>query len=74
VKLYLAGNNHDRLCPRIGTPRHDCYCLDMNSGKIQFALHYCMGDFERCRIYQSLLTEQRSADAGGTVPPPGEKA
>ena len=74
MKGYASDASAYRLCPRVAAPRNDCYCLDMNSGKIQFALQYCMGEFEKCRIYQSLLREQRSAETGGTGRRPGRAA
>lgn len=32
--------------------------MDMNSNKVQFALRYCSGAYEECRIYRAIVGRQ----------------
>lgn len=45
-------------CPLLRSPREECYCMDMNSNKVQFALRYCSGAYEECRIYRAIVGRQ----------------
>lgn len=62
----VQGNTASSLCPLVGNPRQDCYCLNMNSGKILFALTFCGGSYEKCRIYQSAKKEHPPAVGADT--------
>lgn len=52
------------LCPLLGTPQKNCYCVEMNSNKVQFALRFCGGAFQECRIFQSYLAERGTPGSG----------
>ena len=40
------------FCPVLNDPEPDCYCFNMDSQKIAFALRYCQGNYLACEIYQ----------------------
>lgn len=42
------------ICPFINSPSKDCYCYEINSGKVQDALRYCNAFYKLCPVYQSL--------------------
>lgn len=46
-----------KLCPFVANPRDDCYCFDMKSSKVRQAVHYCLRNFEECKIYRRALKE-----------------
>lgn len=48
-------DNTDRMCPVLENPEPDCYCLDMTSIKIPYAVKYCLRDFRECGIYQRVF-------------------
>jgi hypothetical protein len=41
-----------KICPFVGEPGPDCFCLDMNSRNIELVVRYCSGNFETCPIYR----------------------
>lgn len=41
------------LCPFLGNPFDDCYCVRMNSQYIKSAVYYCGNNFEICEIYKN---------------------
>ncbi len=43
-----------RLCPLISLELRSCYCHDLNSGKIEHAVHYCGGNYRQCPQYLSI--------------------
>jgi hypothetical protein len=45
-----------KLCPVIHSPRKDCYCYEINSGKVQDVLRYCNACYELCPVFQSIKT------------------
>jgi hypothetical protein len=48
-------NHGGRLCPVLENLEPDCYCLDMTSRKIPYAVRFCLGDFRKCDIYQRVV-------------------
>ncbi len=52
-------NNGGNLCPVLDNPEPDCYCLDMTSRKIPYAVRFCLGDFRECDIYQRVVKAGR---------------
>ncbi len=50
--------NSKILCPYTERPMPECYCVDMNSSKVQFVLEYCHGPFHACRLYQAMVAGQ----------------
>jgi hypothetical protein len=42
------------LCPLVRDPLSDCYCYDMNSQKIQYAIYYCSDKYEQCVIFRRI--------------------
>ena len=40
-----------RRCPLVQDPLKDCFCFEMDSRKVEKAMHYCGGNFEQCEIY-----------------------
>jgi hypothetical protein len=51
-------SDNQRLCPFIKEPGKDCYCINMNSNKVLFAIRFCGGKFEECRIYKGTMREK----------------
>ena len=41
-----------KFCPVLSNPEPDCYCFNLDSQKIVFALEYCQGNYLACDIYQ----------------------
>ncbi len=42
-------------CPYISEPSKECYFLKMDSRSIGSAMDYCLHDYTKCRIFESLL-------------------
>ena len=42
----------DRECPILADPLPECYCFEMTSIKVPYAVKYCLNDFSICDIYQ----------------------
>jgi len=61
VNQVGSGSTKKNLCPLIKKPKKDCYCMNMNSNKVQLALRFCAGAFEECRIYQAAVQEEISS-------------
>ncbi len=40
------------LCPFVTETFDDCYCVSMDSRKIEAAIYYCGGNFEKCETYK----------------------
>lgn len=51
-QTFDNNENGDRMCPVLKNPETDCYCIDMTSMKIPYAVKYCLRDFRECDIYQ----------------------
>jgi hypothetical protein len=48
-------DNRGKMCPVLDDPQPNCYCIDMTSMKILYAVKYCLRDFRACEIYQRLF-------------------
>jgi hypothetical protein len=53
-------NNIDKqrageMCPFVSEPMEDCYCVNMNSGKIYFTTVFCCDNYAGCRIYREAV-------------------
>jgi hypothetical protein len=48
-----------QICPVLDNHEPDCYCHDMSSMKIPYAVKYCLRDFRQCDIYQRVKLEGR---------------
>ena len=46
-------DNAANMCPILDDPQPNCYCIDMTSMKIPYAVKYCLRDFRECEIYQT---------------------
>lgn len=46
------GGRAEKFCPVLSNPEPDCYCFNLDSQKIAFALKYCQGNYLACDIYQ----------------------
>lgn len=44
----MPGQVAEELCLYVKSPSPDCYCINMNSAKIELAVRFCMGDFRKC--------------------------
>ena len=62
----MAGSNDWRnenlgggknACPVLEYPEPDCYCIEMASMDVHFALRYCLRDFRYCDIYRRVMKE-----------------
>lgn len=49
----------ERLCPFIGRLYKECYSTEMDSGKVEDAIHYCGGNYEECEIYRRVQDDLR---------------
>ena len=49
-----------KMCPVLPDPEPDCYCLDLTSMKIPYAVKYCQRDFRECDIYQRVFNSTLS--------------
>jgi hypothetical protein len=49
-----------KMCPVLPDPEPDCYCLDLTSMKIPYAVKYCLRDFRECDIYQRVFNSTLS--------------
>ena len=47
-----GGEGEEKFCPVLNNPEPDCYCFNLDSQKITFALKYCQGNYLACDIYQ----------------------
>lgn len=52
-----------KLCPFLKELRKDCYCTNMNSNNVPFALRFCVGEFDNCRIFQAIKGDLASPGA-----------
>ena len=48
-------DNESKMCPLLDDPQPNCYCIDMTSMTIPYAVKYCLRDFRKCDIYRRLL-------------------
>ena len=46
-------------CPFIGNSFPQCYCMDMNSLRIDDAIYYCGKNFTLCPIYNEKKANKR---------------
>lgn len=53
-----SGNGEEKFCPVLIDPEPDCYCFNLNSQNIAFALKYCQGNYVACDIYQRVLNRE----------------
>jgi hypothetical protein len=44
-----------KMCPLLENPAPDCYCIDLTSLKIPYAVKYCLRDFRECDIFQRVF-------------------
>ncbi len=49
-----------KMCPILDDPQPNCYCVDMTSMKIPYAVKYCLRDFRGCEIYQGMIKKNRN--------------
>ena len=54
-------DNEDKMCPILDDPQPNCYCIDMTSMKIPYAVKYCLRDFRTCDIYQRVLKKNQKS-------------
>ena len=47
-----SDDDEEKFCPLLSNPEPDCYCFNLNSQKIAYALDYCQGNYLACDIYQ----------------------
>ena len=46
------------FCPFIKDPHEECYCLDINSSKVNLVTTFCYGNYEECDIYNRILEKR----------------
>ena len=49
-------------CPYISEPSNECYFQKMDSRSIESALTFCLHDYTKCRIFESLFFLGASSD------------
>lgn len=49
-------------CPYISEPSNECYFQKMDSRSIESALTFCLRDYTKCRIFESLFFLGASSD------------
>jgi len=59
IQTFDDFDNGDEMCPVLMDPDPDCYCFDLSSLKIPYAIKYCMRNFRECDIYQRLFNDGR---------------
>jgi hypothetical protein len=47
------------ICPLIQDPQEECYCSNLSSLNTEDAVHFCAGNYKKCKIYQK---EQEKKD------------
>ena len=47
------------LCPFVENPHDDCYIVTLESLKVEAAIYYCGGNFQKCDIYQRLVKDRK---------------
>jgi len=58
-QTFDSFDNAGKMCPILDDPQPNCYCIDMTSMKIPYAVKYCLRDFRECEIYQRVLKKDR---------------
>ena len=56
VKLF---EDKKELCPVLKFPYGHCYCLNMNSQKIEKVIQFCAGDYFLCEVYKKKLVQEK---------------
>lgn len=56
-KRFDDFDDGDKMCPVLADPLPECYCFDMTSMKVPYAIKYCLKDFLACDIYQRVAAE-----------------
>ena len=46
-----------KMCPILADPLPECYCIDMTSMKIPYAIKYCLFEYKDCDIYRRIQKE-----------------
>jgi len=59
-QAFESYGNEDKMCPILNNPQPNCYCIDMTSMKIPYAVKYCLQDFRQCDIYQRVFKKDRN--------------
>ena len=57
-QTFDSFDNGGKMCPILDYPQPNCYCIDMTSMKIPYAVKYCLRDFRECEIYQTTNNTQ----------------
>jgi hypothetical protein len=55
---FDKGKSQRVFCPFIKDPHQECYCLDINSSKVNLVAKFCSGDYEECDIYNRILQKK----------------
>ena len=42
----------NKLCPLVKNPFRDCYCINLSSNNINFAIHYCGNHYRTCEVFK----------------------
>jgi hypothetical protein len=53
-----SDGGEEKFCPVLHNPEPDCYCFNLNSQGIAFALQYCQGNYLACDIYQRVKNKE----------------
>ena len=53
-----SDGGEEKFCPVLINPEPDCYCFNLNSQGIAFALQYCQGNYLACDIYQRVKNKE----------------
>jgi len=49
------------MCPFVDDPHEDCYCVNMDSRKIGYAVYYCGENFTECNIYKRIMNDESNS-------------
>lgn len=60
-KRHAVRKSPSSHCPFIHTFSPSCYCTEMKSTRIEDAIYYCGGDYQKCNIYNNLKTKNDSS-------------
>jgi len=59
-QTFDSFGNGGKMCPILDDPQPDCYCIEMTSMKILYAVRYCLRDFRECDIYRRMFKEVKA--------------
>jgi len=55
---FDEGKSKGEYCPFVKDPHQECYCLDIDSSKVNLVTRFCSGNYEECDIYNRILQKR----------------